>query len=164
MFISSCLIPLSCRLVLFNPINDDKLWKFQQNSQKIAHPSESIRLASGSDFGILAGNSNHCDFFVGEIRWTTQLSAEQIEEFYEDMFIPAVQPYTLWDEPGSVEHISVLIVRDGLMTEYDRFWLPYSLNTFDAWGGNTSEYQDGILYFVYVFIVGYDPGSDVRCH
>jgi len=148
--ISLCCSP--CLITMF--VNDTYLWQFQRNFQQISHPSSTKLLASASDVGLFVGNSNHCDFYVGETRWTNELSSEQIREFYRNMqILPVKNEPSFVHEADEMLRITVIFVANEQLNSS----LPITLDTVSEWGVDISKYRRGTLYIVQAFDAGYEP-------
>src|SRR5262245_32786829 len=68
--------------------HDVRLWRMRWRFTAVAHPPGSTRLDSASALGLLSGNGNHCDYFVGELR-SSKLPGRTIEAFYAGQRLPA---------------------------------------------------------------------------
>ncbi len=140
--------------------------KFINNFERISHPEQSELIASKEGTGLLVGNSNHCDFFAGQIRWA-MLTPQEIEDFYIGQTIPFAKA---GPEPGrrigrTAVDIHTLIIKEEAITEAFIGRLPRSLRTVSGWGIDLAEYPEGTLYVVYAFDIGYEPGPlDFHCH
>ena len=147
-------------IITRNPTNDIALWRFTQNFNQISHPLESELVAEASDMGLLTGASNHCDYYAGQLRWTTQLSQQKIRNWYQGMAIPKAR------SNGSSEDIEMLVIFVDTQAPKDARTrlMPYSWDSLADWNIDPSLYQNGQLYIVQAFDIGYPPGNDMRCH
>jgi len=140
--------------------------QFFHNFEQLSHPTESKVVASKSRSGLLVGNSNHCDFFAGQIRWS-QLTHQEIEDFYRGKTIPFAsdaENRNRYKSKTAVD-ISIIFVEQEDIVVHTSGRLPNSLETVSDWGIDLVDYPEGILYVVYVFDVGYEPGTwDLHCH
>lgn len=161
---------MGCSLFLFNPLNDVRLWQFELDFQQIAHPPDSERLATASRLGLLAGNGNHCDFYVGEMRWT-RLSREDVQTHYAGATIPVaiVGDEGMPHDAGARVNLRIVFVEGEEIVEGSASagflgLVPYSLDMVSEWGVELEDYPEGLLYIVQAFDIGYTAGLDLRCH
>lgn len=61
--------------------HEQKLWRLEGSFRDVTHPAATALVTKRSRVGLLLGNGNHCDYFVGELR-RTALSKELIREAY----------------------------------------------------------------------------------
>jgi hypothetical protein len=149
-------------------MHDLKLWQFRHRFNQLSHPIDSIMVASDNRFGLLVGNSNHCDFFAGQIRWT-QLSETEVELFYSSHTISATYPnrQVVGGFPYTNVTVRIIPVEDDKITIGGFSCpIPYELCDLSNWKSDMSTYQqgEGMLYVVYALDVGYSPFWDMRCH
>ncbi|HNT78768.1 MAG TPA: hypothetical protein PKH77_27490 [Anaerolineae bacterium] len=138
--------------------------RFVHNFEQIPHPANSELVVSRADTGLLVGNSNHCDFFAGQIRWS-MLTQQEIEDFYRGQTIPLARNRGLWDEDKTAVDIYTIFIEEEQITYPLVGGLPTSLETASDWDIDLADYPEGILYVVYAFDVGYEPGPwDLHCH
>ena len=130
-------------------IHDYKLerqvWAFDQ----LKHPPGTRRIAFQKYLGLYLGNSNHCDYFVGELR---QYNGEQqaIESFYADKVVDGLG-------------VSVAFARHGdLLGELRQSDMPFRFDALPVWSEPSAPASDH-LYLVYIFDINFDPGCDIRC-
>lgn len=64
------LVPAVLMLMCLSPClpHDLRLRRLKSEYSKLAHPAGSRVLEARSELGLLEGNGNHCDYFVGELR------------------------------------------------------------------------------------------------
>jgi hypothetical protein len=136
--------------------HDLYLQQLNRSLAGINHPLDTKLISSSKDLGLLVGNSNHCDYFVAELRNYNNLSPKQIETFYKDTKI--------WNPLNRRrERVSIGIIEKGkirsnedwmgagdFLKDYFKAHLPQKL-------GNQR------LYFVFFLDVGNEVGCDVRC-
>jgi hypothetical protein len=124
-----------------------QLDEYTEAFESIAHPdgTQSVRL--WRTVGLLAGDGNHCDYFVGEVR-TLAGEPWQVEAFYSQQRVDAYR-------------LRVAFARDGVFVE-DEFGPPRGFDEVGEWV-QPSEYA-GDLYLVYMLILGYPAEGDWRCH
>ena len=77
------ILPMGLALLCMAPglPHQAHLWGLQRKYRALVHPPDSRSLARESELGLLEGNGNHCDYFVGEVR-VTRLSVVQVNAFY----------------------------------------------------------------------------------
>lgn len=69
-----CAVPVSILLAILGIlyagvfVHDQMLWQFSRTYADIKHPSGTQSVKQYRELGLLAGNGNHCDLFVGELR------------------------------------------------------------------------------------------------
>jgi hypothetical protein len=154
------LIPIICvfTVAYFAFLKHDfYLWQLQCSVATINNPPRTKLIASAKDLGLLAGNGNHCDYFVAQLRsFPEDMSPKQIQNFYQNTKI--------WNPLNrQKEIISVGIVKNGkiesngdwtgigkFLQEHFHEHLPHNL---------TNQH----LYFVFFFEGGYDTACDIRC-
>lgn len=130
--------------------HNQKLASYVAAFQKIDHPLDTSHISFRSKVGLLAGNGNHCDYFVGEMR---RFAGERqvIIDFYEGQEVGG--------EPLFVE-----FVENGEFPRETSLWsLPGGLNNPHNWLDSPSVSLENV-YVVYMLIVGDDAGLDIRCH
>ncbi|MFC1856902.1 hypothetical protein ACFL9U_02615 [Thermodesulfobacteriota bacterium] len=132
-------------------INSWKLWKFESSFVSLFHPKGTSRLALKSKVGLLSGNGNHCDFFVGELR-TYSSEKEKIKNDYAGTLI--LNPIS-----GRRQNIDILFIDDGIIPETR---LPYDFDNLAGWNLPSDEKLKP-MYLLYVFN-SYEANADVRCH
>ena len=115
------------------------------------HPQDTSRVALKSKVGLLAGNGNHCDFFVGKLR-TYAIEKEKVKNHYADSSI---------DNPvsGRRQNIEILFIDNGIIPEAR---LPYDFDNLDGWNLPSDEKLKP-MYLLYIFN-SYEANADVRCH
>lgn len=64
--------------------NDKYLAILDHEFSSLTHPASTRHMRSEKRFGLLDGNGNHCDYFVGELR-TYHDSKHNICQFYHDV-------------------------------------------------------------------------------
>jgi hypothetical protein len=150
-------IGLTCVLMLVLPIawdmaaNSLRLEQYRAAFRRVEHPRGSVLIDTQREVGLLTGSSNHCDFFVGELRRSSGPPADVIA-FYTGKTL----------EPDGTGRLRLAFVQDGEFTEDARLVLPYGLDTLSAWSVPLGEDTDG-LYVVYFFRTGLSRGWDLRC-
>ena len=130
-------------------VHDYKLereaWAFKQ----LEHPPGTSRIAFQKYLDLYVGNSNHCDYFVGELRQYTG-DSQAIESFYADKVVDGLG-------------VSVAIARNGdLLEELQQSDMPFQFDNLPVWSTSSAPARDH-LYLVYIFDINFDPGWDIRC-
>jgi len=136
--------------------NNGNLRHFAEGFAALPHAPHSSILSEYRFVGG-TGNSNHCDFLVGQLR-ASSLPETQIADFYEtlDVTPPNTTMGTWGGSPPRKTPVSVAFLHDEVLTVY-----PFSdLLERDAPPLPTTEN----VYVVYAFEDGYPPGADPRCH
>jgi hypothetical protein len=131
--------------------NNRDMSKFEHVFQSLPHPTNTHSLGFEKRFGLLVGNGNHCDFFLGEIR-TYNSSKEAVEKYYSAVIFKN-------PKSGLDEDVEISFIENGA---FQRFSLPYDLETLDGWKLK-SAFTNQPLYLVYI-LRQYAANSDPRCH
>jgi hypothetical protein len=136
--------------------NNRKLRKLEHAFQDIQHPEGTVILSTRSDIGILSGNGNHCDFFVGSIINVPE--GINIKDSYENQQIPV--PF----EDSSVS-LDIESCMSPTLSDLRRFEVPtsiYHLSTFSQWGIEKPSNLEHV-YVISVFL-NQRHNADFRCH
>lgn len=64
--------------------NSFRLWRLERDFAALAHPVESKFLKRQKMVGLVAGNGNHCDFFVAELH-SHDGNQQKTREFYRSI-------------------------------------------------------------------------------
>lgn len=141
------------------PLHNANLRAFERSFAIVAHPEKSQLLVALTDFGGF-GNSNHCDYFVGEFR-SSSLPHDDIVRHYAGMTIksPDITQHA-WDgEPPMESDVEVYFTD----TDRDLFeWYPWS--EWLAQAPQQPKEHNGTTYLVFALEDGYPPLGDYRCH
>jgi len=143
-----------CSFVLVSPLivdrirHDLKLAGMALAWRRISHPPGTTPIADERRVGLLWGNGNHCDYFVGELR-TYKGGREAILQHYDGKTVDG-------------GYVRVVFVEDGEFGEMDRWAMPYGLRTLSDWGSTLPD--DASLYIAFASDILDDPGFDFRCH
>ncbi|OGG49227.1 MAG: hypothetical protein A3F84_23955 [Candidatus Handelsmanbacteria bacterium RIFCSPLOWO2_12_FULL_64_10] len=129
--------------------NSLRLRRMEGVFRAVPHPpgTELIRLRS--DIGILHGNSNHCDFFVGELRRYGG-SESAIREHYSDPRVLATLSKDL--------SLELVFIQNGKIPDDED--MPDALRNLSEWDLPPGETR---AYLVFVFDQ-HEPNLDPRCH
>ena len=146
-------------------IHDYILWQFTRKYAAIQHPSGTQPIKFRKDLGLLIGNSNHVDFFAGELRTYTG-SRRQIVNKYSG------QEFTS-PSSGERNRVEVLFVDDGKISYAIPFPkgsipmscevgldIPYPIT--ELLDSVASAHGTAKYYIVYIFDAGYRVGIDIR--
>ena len=150
-------------LILFSPLiiastllNNADLRAFERSLSTIEHPEASESLATSSRFGNLGCASNHCDYFVGNLR-ASKLSQDDLLAYYKNEVLPSPDPsiegpiaVDLWFFEDEILECAPEV--DGLF------------NRKEDWEVNLSKYEGETLYIAYAEASGAPTGADIRCH
>ena len=131
--------------------NDRHLDAIADQMIEIEHPPGTSRVRVKKKVGLLIGNGNHCDYFVGELR-TFSGADDAVIAFYSGKTIH--NPVGDFDQKVQVAFPEP----DGRFGD----WLPDCSDSLDAWGLTPDE-RALSLYLVYVFS-SFRPNRDMRCH
>lgn len=134
------------------PVNQINLWLLKRNFVSVPHPPESTLLARTAEFGNF-GNSNHCDYLVGEFR-SSQLSRAEVQQAYNGVQVRSFNAGTQLP----VEIYFAGDLREAAQHDYYwRHWLEKYLPTQKA-------AVNGHTYFVFTMSAMHPPDGDFRCH
>ena len=137
-------------------INDFKLHHFRASFARLPHPPGTTLVRRVSDVGLLAGNGNHCDFFVGELRTYTG-SEDSIVRFYS--------PKSVWSPNSNAPEAldSIIFLEGEEIPGVERDYLPTDHQDISAWSLPRSRRGEK-LYIVYRLDSGvFNSGCDIRC-
>ncbi|MEK7218291.1 MAG: hypothetical protein AAB728_02395 [Patescibacteria group bacterium] len=139
------------------PIHNMKLSAYQRHFASIVHPKGTTLVAGVRDFGGF-GNSNHCDYFVGEFR-SSDLPRETVVRHYQGLFIPPPDELLgVWDgAPPQRTGIEVYFLDD----EIFQHW-PWS-DWLNSTASRLPEDRQNV-YLAFALQDGYPPIGDFRCH
>ena len=149
--LATCLI--LCAILLFPfardvLLHDYALHRYSQVFQRINHPANTSPVFYKKYVGLISGNGNHCNYFVGELRRYSG-DRQAISSFY------AGQDYTGLGD-------GLMFIENGKFPAAGRNWLPPDLAVLSAWLGSPDEPRDQ-PYLVYTFHLDLDPVLELRC-
>ncbi len=153
---ASIILCLVACVIVLSPVigdtmaHDRKLRRYQAALNEAQHPGDTSLIRAEKRVGLFAGNGNHCDYFVGELRRYSG-SRQEIKEFYAGVSIEGHGP------------VELLFVENGQFPELARQTLPHKLDELAEWSVSAAELRAGV-YLVYVLAPGFDAGYDIRCH
>lgn len=134
---------------IFIPIHTIGLYMFENRYSKIPQLPKSQTVHATSEVGLF-GNSNHCDYIVGEFRISSS-SRPEIEKYYKDFSVPALGMHR---DPIPVE----VGYPDDTYLFLGEDWLDWMERT------HLSKAIIDHMYFVYILDGDYSPFGDYRCH
>lgn len=137
-------------------LNNADLRSFERNFAAIEHPLSTESIATSSHVGNLGCASNHCDYFVGNLR-ATNLPRDTLLTHYEELTISPPDSY--FKEPTEVQ---LWFFDEEVLEctpEVDALF-----NRPAEWGVDFSEHKGKTLYIAYAEAAGAPPGADIRCH
>jgi hypothetical protein len=126
-----------------------RLLKYARDFEAMPYPPDTQRLDTYKTLGLLTGNGNHCDIFVGELR---SYSGDRtvIQEFYKHEY------------PSSM--LGVVFTENGDLPRESDSLIPSERGRLAYWNippGIDPEH----VYLVFSFtFIDFDPGFDVRCY
>jgi hypothetical protein len=137
-------------------LNNRKLYKFERSFTALKHQPGTTSIKQASRVGLLVGNGDHCDYFVGEIR-TYSGNPKSIGTFYSTTTLPSPHGNRRSEPP------SVVFLKNGDIAARDTYHLPSGLQSIKDWelpagsGGKN-------LYLVFFLEPGdMNAGCDIRC-
>ena len=128
--------------------HDYMLYQAGRVLRQIKHPPGTSPVAFKKSFGVLFGNGNHCDFFIGELR---RYSGGQppIASFYSDI---------------TGKNVSLLFIENGEFPEsHLEGFIPYSLDHLSAWLNSPDVPRDHLYLLYSSGFIDMNPGWDFRC-
>ena len=113
------------------PIHNYYLYKLDKRFNTIQHPPKSELIEKVSEVGLF-GNSNHCDYAIGEFR-RSSLSKKDIEEFYKNKTIGSLSQGPISLEVYFIDDINLDYFINGPFLEKLNHWITTtkSLNSND---------------------------------
>ncbi len=137
------------------PVHNYQLYVLQKHfrhTMQPIHPPQSTLIAEMAEFGNF-GNSNHCDYLVGEFR-SSALPREEVQKAYGEVKVLSFD---------GVSHLPLEIyfaetLREA--AEHDYYWQSWLETYLPA--QKHALYQD--TYFVSVASDMHSPDGDLRCH
>ncbi len=130
------------------PIFNYNLYVFTNNLENIPLPPKTQRIgATHSSFGLLSGNSNHCDYSASYLI-KTELTPIEIKEHYRNKTIPPAEPENpTFNGAPQVQQSTLLNKGNNLHQKYQV----------------TPESLTQNVYLIYALDVGYPPRYPI-CH
>lgn len=135
--------------------NSRHLRQIEAQLAALPFPPQTQRLASKSALGILGGNGNHCDFFVGSL-FRSSLAPAAIQQHYAGRAFH--NPVT-----STQEQFMVSILATPKDFNSGIVWLPDSLDRPEAWGVSAQDFMAGTIFPI-SFFESYRANADCRCH
>lgn len=139
------------------PLHNMKLWSFQKSFERIEHMEGSRKIVSHRELNNF-GNSNHCDYFVGEFR-VSDRPREAIIRHYQGLYIPSPDDSIgVWSgDLPTITAIEVYFLDDDVFR-----WWPWS-EWLGKYASQLPEDRES-AYLVFAMEDGYPPIGDFRCH
>jgi len=139
------------------PIHNMRLLLFERSFNAIEHIEGSRKIASHKEFGNF-GNSNHCDYFVGEFR-VSDLPREVIASHYQNLHIPPPDDsLDVWSgSPPKETDIEVYFLDEAVFQHWP--WSDWLIKYSKRLADNLEN-----TYLVFAMEDGYTPSGDFRCH
>lgn len=139
--------------------HDYRLWRMGRTFAGVQHPAGTRHVKSYRQLGLLIADSNHVDYFVGELRTYTGSREDVIRRYSSQKFWSDYEQCNL---PVEVLFLDKGRVEAGILYHGEiGFQLPYPVDcAIDEMKkhGRPADH----LYFVYIFDPGYSPGLDGR--
>lgn len=110
------------------------------------------RLTVRSAFGLLTGNSNHCDYFAGMLLRTDDTPDSVLKHYHGQTILNPVS--------GTHEEIEVRVLTGP--ESLDDAWLPDEFKSLGSWSQSPRNVEDSTIVLVY-FMRSYPPDTDCRC-
>ena len=132
--------------------NNLNLWRLERSFAAIRHPPATEPIRSEGRVGLLSGNGNHCDYFVGELR-AFQGAFSALSDAYSGarVFDPVA---------GRAMPLEVSEVNGD---EISAAAVPIDLESVSAWtwGGRTPS---GSRLYLVSYFANYEANGDWSCH
>lgn len=151
--IAFCLVVLFALSITWKiPIHNYQLWAMQRHfrsSMHSVHPVPSQILAEMAEFGLF-GNSNHCDYFVGEFR-SSPLSKEELLQGYAPV--------------ATSSFIGNRLVETGVYFIDEDVFTHYPLSEWlEKYLPEHRRVPRENTYLIFSEDAGNPPAGDIRCH
>ena len=130
-----------------------RLSSWEENYLDVRHPAETGAIRKISDYGLLMGNGNHCDYLAGEVRWST-MPIEELRDYYTHH-----QQAMSWIGEGESDFIDVETFEE--IVENQSYTPQVAVIT--SQDQAKAREKGGFVYIVYAYHGGDDPGWDLRC-
>jgi len=144
-------------------VHDYLLWQFSRKYAAIRHPAGTHSVKSHKELGLLIGNSNHVDFFVGELRTYSGPRQDLVKAYAGQEFVSPssgdrIRVQVLFTDKGKLSY-AIPFPKGSPTMECKIGWdLPYPVDKLlNSKYDQTAEY-----YIVYIFDAGYRVGIDIR--
>ena len=128
------------------------LHQLERALAEVPTPPDTEQLDTHSGVGILVGNGNHCDFFVGTV-FRSSSTSDSIRQHYAGRTF--ISPITSKQEQFDV---TILTNRESL----SGLWLPYRFDQPEAWGLSEQTFVTGTVFLVSI-MRSYEANNDWRC-
>ena len=136
------------------------LWQFSQKYAKVKHPASTRHVRDYKELGLLIGNGDHCDLFVGELRSYTCSRQQLLKQYASQKFWSPISEEYL---PVEILFIDKGKVESGILYHGEiESQLPAPIERIAA-DAKAAKERSKRYYIVYIFDPGYDAGFDVRC-
>lgn len=133
--------------------HDWNLWRFSRHFSKLSHPQGTRALENRRELGLLIANSNHIDYFVGQVRTFTG-PRSRIRAHYLGK--------TVWN-PIANQHdaVELMFVDEFRPDDLTKLSCPSPVVDLVERYRKSARATDR-LYTIYVFDPGYPCGLDIR--
>jgi hypothetical protein len=135
--------------------NSRSLRRMEASLSALSLPPHTEMIANHSGFGILSGNGNHCDFFVGA-SFRSTASPDAIREHYARLTFQ--NPVTFKQEAYQLS-----IIESAQSFSSSVGWFPDSMDRPEAWGISSQDFSSGTVFIVSIHR-SYEANNDCRCH
>jgi hypothetical protein len=143
---------LAFPFVLDRVVNEWRLARLASAMNRVPHPPGTRHVLRVRALGVLNGNSNHCDFFVADVR-----SVEGDRTSVDTVYAGRELPSPLTGEPLELDFFRL----DGKNNR--ALDLPDHCADPERWGIPPDLPRDR-LYAVWAFDQDYSPSFDIRCN
>lgn len=131
--------------------HDRQLRALRRDFARLRHPPGTRLIGSKAVVGLLSGNGNHCDYFVGDLRTSAGLTRDALRHWYAS-HEAGHEVFVIPFRPGS-----------GGRDEARPYALPEGPDNLGGWFALPSSLNGDAGYVVY-YHESDDPGHDIRCH
>ncbi|MGC4119002.1 MAG: hypothetical protein QM765_31420 [Myxococcales bacterium] len=133
-------------------MNEVRLGRLERSFAALQDPAGTERIRLESRVGLLSGNGNHCDYFVGELRVTAKPLAEVLAAYVGATVREPMR--------GEASEVYVGEVKG---QEIDDLPMPYELSSVVSWTRGATIPEGSRLYLV-GFFANEEANGDLRCH
>ena len=135
--------------------NSWRLHHFRGSLTSLPHLPGTSRVCVFSEVALFRGNSNHCDYFIAEIR-TYSGPKSAIKSHYAPLRID--NPIT-----KKKEKVDIIFFAGGRVLDPEVWWWPlYGFEDISAW--NIPAGSENLSMYALAVFNMYDANWDIRCH
>jgi hypothetical protein len=129
-------------------VHDYALYRYAREFRQMAHPADTTLVSYKTALGLITGNGNHCNYFIGELRRYNG-DKQALLSFYDTERFAGL---------GS----GLLFIENGAFPADAWESLPHGLDQLSAWLRPPTKATDP-LYLVFTLHIDLNAGWDIRC-